>query len=364
MLKLKTVVLAFIVLAFIGLYLILFFINYNHDNNIFNNYYDNDINNKLKDKINNFSVLYLIQSASFFNLPDWYSLFYDNSSNDAMILLLYDENNYKKEITNIIKIKSLYNYNLKIIYNFTSTFWSGRNLLLFNGIQYQLKLKKKFNYFAFLDEDLILYQLNNYQRDKTKLVKTRNESKILLYKYFYNDFLQKYERILSIGIPNRIKIRNTNSFNYTIKFIISNSFDTMAWFINTNIIKNKYLFPFNDKCDSINWYYGSYLIKTKFKILLPTNSQIRYTPFFIGNTKHSKYTKKDSIKDLKKCIINDPFYNKLINECNLNKLKIVDFVINKDKNITIIPLKELSNNNYYYYDDIGLSNLCEILPTQ
>ena len=249
------------------------------------------IENKIEPQL---KYLYLIQTEG--KIPDIYKYIKKNSK---YVLLSYK---YNTEQTDIF---------------FPNSTWTtGRNKLR----EYVLKLEEKYDYYIFIDEDIIFNPSENFGSF---------EKLLNLYRpYIGNPNLGNYYEFY--GIPQ------DNHNHFTIYFDgICNAFSSEA--INDNLI-----FPYIDKFDNRNWWMSQFIMIILCSIY--KKEVVVFTNLKIHNTQNSSYPKeKGSIwQETEKYVFN--------NLIKIEQLSIIETIKTK----SIWKIIDFLNVIFSTFDKINL----------
>ena len=209
--------------------------------------------------------IYLIQASG--RLPDIYNDFKNNSE---YVLLSYKNNTEETDI-----------------FFPNSTWTTGRNKLR----EYALKLKNKYDYYIFMDEDIEFTKpTENFKSFEKLLNKYRP--------YIGNPYLINYSGY------NKIP-KNSDAYHSIFYDGICNAFSNEAF--NDNII-----FPYIDKFDNENWGISQYIMIILCSVY--EREVIVFKNLKIKNNNHSDYPKSDIWKKaedfiLQKIKSNNPSLN-------------------------------------------------------
>ena len=254
------------------------------------NFIEKDIEPKLK-------YLYLIQKAG--KLPDIYNYIKNNSK---YVLLSYK---YKTKETDIF---------------FPNSTWTtGRNKLR----EYSLKLKEKYDYYIFIDEDIVFNPNENFGTFEKLLNQYRP--------YIGNPKFGNYYK--NYGIP-----QDKQNY-YTIFFDgICNAFSFKAF--NDTLI-----FPYIDKFDNRNWWMSQYIMIILCSIY--KKEVIVFNNLNIKNIQHILYPRQNGKiwKETENYVFDNLIKLKKFTKIKKNKLDWGKLEINI-KSISSIYQKELLKSIY------------------
>ena len=276
----------------------------------FKSEYDMYINNEnileyLENSLtNNLNYIYLIQTAG--SLPQIYSKFRNNKK---YVILSYKINTEDTDI-----------------FFPNSTWTTGRNKLR----EYCLNLPEKYDYYIFLDDDIVF--LNNLLFDN------------------FEDYLNKYRPF--IGNPKLLHYPEYNNLKNNITTTIwfdgiCNAFSREA--LNCNII-----FPYIDIFDKENWWMSQYIM-----IILCSlykKEVIVFNDIIIDNKNHSEYPKKNVWKKVENFVLNNnnDIFDKNWNHTNFVEKKLsIKYIKDLIKKI----YDNLLNNNVIKKTEIDLLNI-------